>query len=137
VRITVHETARAGGTPVHASEDGREAFTLRDDVEPQFDADLIIPVERARELFTAPAMISALRERAATTRSLALGVRLDAGCATRCANFARARRRARGVEEPAEGRGRPLHRAGYQARAARCGTTPRIRWFRSRGPWPT
>ena len=83
VRITVHETARAGGTPfgAYANEDGREAFTLRDDVEPQFDADLIIPVERARELFRrAGHDFEALRERARHKdfKPVALGVRLDA-----------------------------------------------------------
>ena len=83
VRITVHETARAGGTPfgAYANEDGREAFTLRDDIEPQFDADLVIPVERARDLFRrAGHDLDALRERARHKdfKPVALGVRLDA-----------------------------------------------------------
>jgi hypothetical protein len=81
-RITVHETERAGGAPfsVYAAEDGREEFTLRDDTEPQFDADLVIPVERARELFRrAGHDFDALRERARRKdfAPVALGASLD------------------------------------------------------------
>lgn len=65
-RIVVHEAALAGWPfKVALNQAGREALQLKDDDEPQFDADLMIPIDTARELFRGAGLdLDVLRARA-------------------------------------------------------------------------
>jgi hypothetical protein len=65
-RITVHEAEHAGWPfSVALTRAGREEFQLKDDTEPQFDVDLMIPLGTARELFRRAGMdLDALRAQA-------------------------------------------------------------------------
>ena len=65
-RITVHEAEQAGWPfSVALNQAGREKLQLKDDTEPQFDVDLMIPLGTARELFRRAGMdLDALRAQA-------------------------------------------------------------------------
>jgi hypothetical protein len=65
-RITVHETEHAGWPFIVAlARAGREELQLKDDTEPQFDVDLMIPLGTAHELFRRAGLdLDALREQA-------------------------------------------------------------------------
>jgi hypothetical protein len=65
-RITVHETEHAGWPFIVAlTRAGREELQLKDDTEPQFDVDLMIPLGTASELFRRAGLdLDALREQA-------------------------------------------------------------------------